>query len=57
MSQIGSTSFAYGTAEQALEKVLELVARRFQNITVTDPKARLWSADEFQRIGFDDDRR
>jgi hypothetical protein len=55
-SNAGSSSFACGTADQALEKVRELVGRGFQSITVTDPKGRCRTGDEFQR-GFDDDRR
>ncbi len=54
MSQIGSASFACGTTEQALDKVLELLGRRFQELSVTDPKGRTWTADEFQRA-FNDD--
>ena len=56
-SNAGSSSFACGTADQALEKVRELVGRGLQDITVTDPKGRRWTADEFQRASQDDDRR
>ncbi len=44
---VGFQSFAWGTTEQSLEKVLEL--RGFQDISVTDPKGRRFTADEFQR--------
>jgi hypothetical protein len=53
-SEIGSASFACGTTEQALDKVLELLGRRFQDISVTDPNGRRFTADEFQRA-FNDD--
>ncbi|MBM0206516.1 hypothetical protein JNW90_28570 [Micromonospora sp. STR1s_5] len=54
MSEKGSTSFACGTAEQAIEKLRELIARGFQDVTVTDPNGRKWTADEFQRITGDE---
>jgi len=57
VSQTGVVSIACGTAEQALEKMRELLGRGFQNVTVTDPKGRRWNADEFQRVSEDDDRR
>ena len=34
---VGSKSLACGMTEQTLDKVLELLGRRFQDITVTDP--------------------
>jgi hypothetical protein len=40
MSEIDSASFACGTTERALDKVLELLGRRFQDISVTDRKGR-----------------
>ena len=48
------SSFACGTTEQALEKVLELIGRGFQDISVTNSKGRKFTADEFQRA-FDGD--
>jgi hypothetical protein len=48
VSEIGPASFACGTAEQALERVLELRGRLYQKISVTDPKGRTRTADEFQ---------
>ena len=51
---VGFQSFACGTTEQSLEKVLELIWRGFQDISVTDPKGRRFTADEFQRA-FNDD--
>jgi hypothetical protein len=48
MSEIDSASFACGTTERALDKVLELLGRRFQDISVTDRKGAS-TADEFQR--------
>jgi hypothetical protein len=50
MTKTGSVSCACGTAEQALEKLLELIGRRLQEITVTDPKGRCMTADEFLRV-------
>jgi hypothetical protein len=50
VSEIGTASFACGTTEQALERVLDLLGRLFQNISVTDSKGRTWTADEFQRV-------
>ena len=49
VSEIGPASFACGTTEQALERVLDLLGRLFQNISVADPKGRVWTADDFQR--------
>ena len=57
MSPTGPVSFACGTGEQALKKLLELLGRSFQDITVTDPKGRCKTADEFLRVPEDDDRR
>jgi hypothetical protein len=48
VSEIGPASFACGTRGQALERVLDLLGRLFQNISVTDPRGRTWTADEFQ---------
>jgi hypothetical protein len=56
-SEKSSVSIACGTAEQALEKLLDLLRRGFQDLTVTDPKGREWTADDFQRVSEHDHRR
>ncbi|MBM0204684.1 hypothetical protein JNW90_17570 [Micromonospora sp. STR1s_5] len=54
-SEMGPVSIACGTSGQALEKVLQLLGRGFQNVTVTDPTGRSRSADEFLRIAADEE--
>lgn len=49
-SQLGPSSYACGTSEQALERVLDLLGRGFQGVSVADPKGRTWTGDEFQRV-------
>jgi hypothetical protein len=41
---------ACGTTEQAQERVLDLLGRLFQNISVADPKGRVWTADDFSGL-------
>jgi hypothetical protein len=43
-------TFACGTAEQAVERALELTGRRFRDIVVIDPSGKQAGAAEFVRI-------
>ena len=40
----GSTSFACGTPDQALDKAFELTDRGFTDVTIKDPKGKEWTA-------------
>jgi hypothetical protein len=53
----GFRSYACGTADQAYEKVTQLLGRGFENITVTDPSGRCRTAEEFLRVSDNDDCR
>ncbi len=44
-----AVTFACGTADQAFERVLDLVGRGFTEIRITDPGTKEWSAADFRR--------
>jgi hypothetical protein len=40
----GSTNFACGTPEQALDRALELAGRGFKNVIIKDRQGNEWTA-------------
>lgn len=48
-----AVSFACGTAEQALDRMIELTSRGFDQVRLTDPKGKEWTLRDFERSMLD----
>lgn len=48
----GPVTFGCGTPEQAMEKVVELIARGLGDVRVIDPAGKETTADDFKRKFF-----